>query len=64
MLRRSPELDDDEDEVVDMTRLLLPSPLPASSEEVVEVTKDPGYEARLGFKEGLVPEVFFSRRIF
>lgn len=69
VLRRSPELDEEDEEVVDMMRLL-PSPLPASEDvaEVAEVTKAPGYEARLGFNEGFGPSpplgVFFSRRIF
>ena len=66
MLRRSPELEEEEEDVVDMMRLL-PSPLPASEEAalLVEVTKDPGYEARLGFNEGFGPSLlFFSRRNF
>ena len=66
MLRRSPELEEEED-VVDMMRLL-PSPLPASEDATlpVEVTKDPGYDARLGFREGFGPPplLFFSRRNF
>lgn len=54
VLRRSPELD--VDDVVDMTRL---------ASVAAEVTKDPGYEARLGFSEGFtVPPFFFSRKIF
>ena len=66
MLRRSPELEEEEEDVVDMMRLL-PSPLPASEDAtlLVEVTKDPGYDARLGFREGFGPPLlFFSRRNF
>ena len=63
MLRRSPELE--EEDVVDMMRLL-PSPLPASEDAaLLEITKDPGYEALLGFIEGFGPSLlFFSRRNF
>ena len=50
VLSRSPELE--LEDVVDMLGV---------SEEV---TKDPGYEARLGFSEGFVPPFFFSRKIF
>ena len=59
VLSLSPELEEEE-VPVDMTRLL-----ESEAVEAVEVTKDPGYEARLGFSEGLplLPS-FFSLKIF
>ena len=41
MLRRSPELEEEEEDVVDMMRLL-PSPLPASEDAALQVEAEVG----------------------